>query len=136
MPLNTNQFLSDMVDMGEMPKDSDVTMSEETPKEERKPSYPDLYGFNINSLPVIQNAKVGEDLILVSKVRIKSLEMRETDKNGKKATACLEVREAAAYPMSQPQGKEQNKTVEDSGLPSKDDSDFMGKVIGKDSGEE
>lgn len=123
-----NQAMKDMVDMGEVYDDgpSEVISKEE----EKKPHYPDIYGLNISELPAVQDTKVGEDVLIVIKAKVKSLEVRETQKNGKKATACLEIREAAAYPMEKSSDmKMQNKEAEDSDLPMKDEGGYMGKVF-------
>lgn len=124
---NPSQYLGDMVDMGETYDDGPSELISK--EEEKKPHYPDIYGLNISGLQAVQDTKVGEDVIIVIKAKVKSLEVRETQKNGKKATACLEIRGAAAYPIEK-QSDSNNKVSEDTSMPMKPQGDFMNQVFG------
>lgn len=133
--MNMNQYLSDMVDMGETYDDGpSEVISKET---EKKPHYPDIYGLNISELPAVQDTKVGEDVIIVIRAKVKSLEVRDTEKNGKKSTACLEIHGAAAYPMTKsPEMKTQNKMAEDEDMPQKGNQNYLEDIIGSQASEE
>jgi hypothetical protein len=118
--------MADMVDMGEI---YDHSPSEVISKqEEQKPHYPDIYGLNVTKLPAIQDAKVGSEVILVAKVKVRSLEVRENDKGKKKATATVDIMEACAYPVSE-EIKSNNKDASDEDLPQKPSGSAVDMVM-------
>lgn len=128
-----NVDTSKMVDMGEFyDHELEPCCCEGEKDRERKPHYPDIYGLNIEHLEAIQQTKVGEDVIIVIKANVKSMEVRDSEKSGKKATACLEIREAAAYPVEKKEEMlKQNKEAGDEDLPKKGDSNFVDTIFGK-----
>ena len=124
--------MNDMVDMGEL---YDEGPSEVVSKEvEKKPHYPDIYGLNVSKLPAIKDAPVGTEVILVTKVKIRSLEVRENSKGEKKATATVDLMEACAYPVSEKKTNE--KYAQETDLPQKSSGSAVDMIMGDDSEDE
>ncbi len=124
--------MSDMVDMGETYDDGPMEVVSKA--EEKKPHYPDIYGLNVTKLPAIKDATVGSEVILVAKVKVRSLEIRENSKGEKKATATVDLIEACAYPVDTKKVNEKYAGNED--LPEKPSGSAVDMIMGSNDDEE